>query len=935
MVARIVFLFILFIFSGFAYGQNLACGTPEPSLTQKQRLNQLVELEQSNDLVTLAASGVSEIAIIAHVIRQDDGTGGLSEEELQDALDNVNSFYLNANMSFFYLDIRYIDDNKYYDFVTGDESELTSEYNYDGVINIYFANSVSNGAGSFYCGYAYFPGGPDVILMNNGCTTNGSTLPHEIGHFFYLYHTHGTTNTGTTDEVVIRPGEESVGCIEPDCTPAPSNCDTNGDQLCDTEADPNVSGKVDGDCNYTDSEVDPNGDAFRPDPTNIMSYSTKPCRNLFTNGQYNRINSAYLNDRNYLLTDNVLAAFDVEDAEICEGELINFSDNSINAVSYSWTFEGGDPATSTEANPSVVYTTSGSYDVSLTVQDENDIANTKTFTELVSVRGEITSEVNTLSGSFEEESLQELVISGGTDTWQQTNVGSDGSKSAYVVLVFMKNGQEDYLVIDPLNSAVDKGFLLNIDYAYAPLNDNTEDRLEVVYRDPCGEWQSVWSKEGQDLATAPNEDQVFFFPSSNQWKSETIFFEVDESVDVAEIALKTTSDNGNSLFVDNYTIETFDTNFSISDIEVKDATCTDIEDGSIEIIVEGYGAFEYSLDGETFIESSIVSNLSPGTYNIVVRNVLNHEETMEVTVGYENQYPSKPVISESNGELSINLIEEQTVEWYINGILIPEVNSNSISVDESGNYSVKVSNGMCSITSDDYFFSKSGFFISDIKVTKSSCSDIADGSMSISVNKEGIYEYSIDGETYGESSVISNLSPGTYNVIVRNSSDSEETMEVTIGYENEYPAKPIISKSNGELSVLLSEGQTVEWYYEGELVLEETSGTISSDGNGLYSVRVSNGACSTMSDEFIVLGAEDDFRSLEVYPNPVQKILSVSLSNELKNRVKYLSISDLSGKVLVQLDYDENVNVESLESGLYFIHFELEGQKITRRFLKQ
>lgn len=44
---------------------------------------------------------------------------------------------------------------------------------------------------------------------------------------------------------------------------------------------------------------------------------------------------------------------------------INFTNKSISATSYKWSFEGGNPAVSTEENPTVVFTNAGSHEVTL------------------------------------------------------------------------------------------------------------------------------------------------------------------------------------------------------------------------------------------------------------------------------------------------------------------------------------------------------------------------------------------------------------------------------------------------------------------------------------------------------------------------------------------------------------------------------------------
>lgn len=64
----------------------------------------------------------------------------------------------------------------------------------------------------------------------------------------------------------------------------------------------------------------------------------------------------------------MVAGFTADETDICEGGQVQFTDQSTgNPNSWSWTFEGGTPATSTEQNPVVTYETPGSYDVSLTV----------------------------------------------------------------------------------------------------------------------------------------------------------------------------------------------------------------------------------------------------------------------------------------------------------------------------------------------------------------------------------------------------------------------------------------------------------------------------------------------------------------------------------------------------------------------------------------
>ncbi|MCK4761635.1 MAG: PKD domain-containing protein [Candidatus Aminicenantes bacterium] len=62
-----------------------------------------------------------------------------------------------------------------------------------------------------------------------------------------------------------------------------------------------------------------------------------------------------------------VAGFTASSTTINEGQSVTFTDTSTeNPTSWSWTFEGGTPATSTAQNPTVTYNTAGAYNVTLT-----------------------------------------------------------------------------------------------------------------------------------------------------------------------------------------------------------------------------------------------------------------------------------------------------------------------------------------------------------------------------------------------------------------------------------------------------------------------------------------------------------------------------------------------------------------------------------------
>jgi len=77
-----------------------------------------------------------------------------------------------------------------------------------------------------------------------------------------------------------------------------------------------------------------------------------------------------------------------EDAKITinQGESVNFIDASTGDIaSWNWTFEGGNPATSTMQNPTVTYDQVGTFDVTLTVTGTDGTVSTYTRQDYVTV----------------------------------------------------------------------------------------------------------------------------------------------------------------------------------------------------------------------------------------------------------------------------------------------------------------------------------------------------------------------------------------------------------------------------------------------------------------------------------------------------------------------------------------------------------------------
>lgn len=194
----------------------------------------------------------------------------------------------------------------------------------------------------------------------------GRTLSHETGHWLGLRHIWGDGNCA----------DDFVADTPPASGPS-SGCPT-GRVTC-------------GNTNMVE---------------NYMDYSNDACMNIFTQGQKVRMLAVMeVSPRRKTLTqanlcspivaDKPTANFSVDNQFVLKGGEAAFTDLSTNfPTAWKWTFDGGDPATSTERNPRIKYNTPGTYSVKLIAS--NSLGESAPLT----IAGYITVSAEGLCGSF-------------------------------------------------------------------------------------------------------------------------------------------------------------------------------------------------------------------------------------------------------------------------------------------------------------------------------------------------------------------------------------------------------------------------------------------------------------------------------------------------------------------------------------------------------
>jgi len=124
-----------------------------------------------------------------------------------------------------------------------------------------------------------------------------------------------------------------------------------------------------------------------------------------------------------------VANFSASSTIVSEGGSVDFTSTSSNSpTSYSWTFEGGSPATSTVKNPIVTYSTIGTYQVSLTVSNAEG-TDSETKANFITVQDFVPTYCTSQGNDFSYEWIAGVTIGDFTNTSTGTAYSDFTSKT--------------------------------------------------------------------------------------------------------------------------------------------------------------------------------------------------------------------------------------------------------------------------------------------------------------------------------------------------------------------------------------------------------------------------------------------------------------------------------------------------------------------------
>ncbi len=176
----------------------------------------------------------------------------------------------------------------------------------------------------------------------------------------------------------------------------------------------------------------------------------------------------------YKKGEYIYADFESNTASIVAGQQVRFFDISVgDGLTYEWSFEGGSPATSTEANPRVTYSSDGSFAVTLTVTDAQGRIATETKSAFIQVEP---SSCADLSGSY-------IAITNGCTGDGDGNCGEgEDFKGMVYEVSFTRSGGNTYTISELTGGAY-------------PILYGTGDVEATIIESSCGVFEIIDQEE--------------------------------------------------------------------------------------------------------------------------------------------------------------------------------------------------------------------------------------------------------------------------------------------------------------------------------------------------------------------------------------------------------------------------------------------------------
>jgi len=308
-------------------------------------------------------------------------------------------------------------------------------------------------------------------------------------------------------------------------------------------------------------------------------------------------------------------------------------------------------------------------------------------------------------------------------------------------------------------------------------------------------------------------------------------------------------------------------------VDRTNVTCYGADDGTITISGSdgGSGFYEYSIDGGIAWSNDVTyTGLAPGTYVVMIRDLVN--PTCMLTLNPGLQITSPPILSGTVGKTDITCHGSHdgtiTISNPAGGYGTYQYSHNGgtdwqdspvFTNLSAATYSMVIrdrANPLCRMDLGPVVINEPDALAATVNSTDATCFGANNGTITISgaTGGYGVYEYSINGgASWQASNTFPNLSPGTYNVRMRDRANPACTIIINPSLVITEPAilSATVARTNvtcngandGTITITNPAGGygTYEYTVDGGLVWQ-SPGTFTGLAPGFYNVKIRDAA---------------------------------------------------------------------------------------------
>jgi PKD repeat protein len=681
---------------------------------------------------------------------------------------------------------------------------------------------------------------------------------------------------------------------------------------------------------------------------------------------------------------------------ICAGSTVTFTDISTgNPTSWNWSFPGGTPSTSTQQNPTVTYNTPGSYAVTLTVT--NAYGSTfKTVNNMITVhaRPSASASVTHITCSGQTNGIINVAATGGQTPYSY--VWSNGSTTS--AINNLSAGSYTVTITDANNCSASASATVNepaaLHITSNVINSNCTTptgSINLTVSGGTGAYSYLWSTGAttQNLSNISAGYYTVTVRDANNCQSvQSIIVNSINGPAVTASTVHVKCYNGNdgsiSLMVNggtppytyqwsvggngpsisnlsagNYTYTITDAQNCkviqsqvvtqptelITFINGTDTRCGQ-NNGTANVVGSG-GTPPYSYTWSNGFNTSAVSNLASGQYQVTVYDANNCTSVKSVNIGSSlplivNLWGNNPTCDNpANGALYSNVTQgtaPYTYQWS-NGA----TSANQTGV-ASGVYSVTVTDAENCSATGTHSLTFNGAVINTNIQDVIGCHNDHNGSISISINNAAQpvqYLWSNGANT----SSLSGLYAGSYTVTITENSGCTHVLTYVISAPDTLLINLTVihasASGNGSATCSPSGGTPP---YSFQWSTGATTAAVSNLNPGTYSVTITDNSGCQQSETFFVdfdnsIAHVAEEKLIRIYPNPNDGIINMTcyLTNTEKLHAEIHNLLGIKVFESVLTPVKENtyvVDLRHLPSATYVLKLSTNKWSLYKKIIK-